>query len=53
MKMCDTLRKHLCMPTYIYLNDDDCWLTFFYTPEKTFNLFNYVVIPENVVSEKW
>ncbi len=28
MKICNTLRRHLSMLTYIYLNVDECWLTY-------------------------
>ncbi len=33
----DKLSRHLCMLTYIYLNVDKCWLTF-YMPHQMFKL---------------
>ncbi len=41
------------MFTYIYLNVDECWLTWS-MPQQIFNLYillKYAVIPENVISE--
>ncbi len=51
MNICDTLRRHLCMLTYIYCNVNEHWLT---SPKETLNLqiLHYTVILENVVSKR-
>ncbi len=53
MEICDKLSRDLAMLTYIYFNVDDCLLKY-YMPQQRFKLqivINYVVIPENVISE--
>ncbi len=56
MEICSKLRRDLAtMFTYIYLNEDECWLIFFMHQQR-FQLqilLNYAVIPENVVSEDY
>ncbi len=53
MKIYDTLRRHLCMLTYIYFDMDDCWLTYCMLQQmvKLKISLNYALIPENVISE--
>ncbi len=53
MEICDKLSRELAMLTYIYFNVDDRLLTYS-IPQQRFKLqivINYVVIPENVISE--
>ncbi len=46
MKICDTLWKHLCMLTYIYVNMDECWLTSS-MPELSFKLQMFLIIRQS------
>ncbi len=53
MEICDKLSRDLAMLTYIYFNVDDCLLTYSIQQQR-FKLqivINYVVIPENIISE--
>ncbi len=53
MEICYKLSRDLAMLTYIYLNVDDCWLTFS-IPQQRFKLqilLSYAVITENIISE--
>ncbi len=54
MEICDKLSRDLYMLTYIYVNVDDCLLTYS-MPQQRFKLqivINYVVIPENIISDR-
>ncbi len=53
MEICDKLSMDLAMLTYTYLNVDDYWLTSSMPKQriKFQSVFNYAVIPENVISD--
>ncbi len=55
MEMYDTLTRHFSMLTYIYLNEDGCWVIPSIPMKNKFKLhisLSYTVSPEHVDSEE-